>query len=96
MIEPEMAFYDLKDDMDLAEEFMKYLINSILENCKDDLEFLNKRQLDEEKNLPQAERNEMSLIERLEFVASNDFERLTYTEAINVLLNSKPHKKGKF
>lgn len=96
MIEPEMAFCDLKDDMDLAEEFLKYLIQSVHDNCTDDLEFLEKRAIEEEKGLPQDQRNELSLIERLKFVLENDFERLTYTEAINVLMNSKPYKKGKF
>ncbi len=96
MIEPEMAFFDLKDDMDLAEEFLKYLIKDVLSNCQDDLEFLRKRQLDEEKGLPQDQRHELDLIERLKFVLENDFERLTYTEAIEVLRQSKPFKKGKF
>jgi len=96
MIEPEMAFYELKDDMALAEEFIKYLCQSVLYKCKDDLAFLNKRQLDEEKTKPQNERNELNLIERLTFVIENDFKHITYTEAINILLQSKPHKKGKF
>ncbi len=96
MIEPEMAFYDLVDNMDLAEEFLKYLVRYALENCAEDLEFLEKRLLDEEKNKPATERNEMSLTEKLRFVIDNDFERLTYTEAIDVLKNSKPNKKKKF
>lgn len=96
MIEPEMAFYDLQDNMDLAEEFVKYLVKYALDNCQADLEFLNKRQLDEEKNLPQDKRNEMSLLERMRFVAENDFERVSYTEAIEILRNSKPNKKKKF
>lgn len=96
MIEPEMAFCDLQDDMDVAEEFLKHLINSVLENCTDDLEFLKNRALDEEKTLPQDQRNELDLIERLKFVLENNFERLTYTDAIKVLMNSKPYKKGKF
>jgi asparaginyl-tRNA synthetase len=96
MIEPEMAFYDHNDNKDLAEEFLKYLIGYALEHCKDDLEFLNKRALDEEKNKPQNERNELSLLERLEFVINNEFERITYTEAIEVLMNSRPNKKRKF
>lgn len=95
MIEPEMAFADLNDNMDLAEEFLKYLIRYALENCKEDLEFLAKRQEEEEKNKPKEERN-MNLIEKLQFVADNDFVRLTYTEAIDILRNSKPNKKGKF
>ncbi|HLP72786.1 MAG TPA: asparagine--tRNA ligase [Bacteroidales bacterium] len=72
MIEPEMAFYDIKDNMDLAEEFVRYLIRYALENCKDDLEFLNKM-IDKE------------LIEKLKFVADNDFVRTTYTEAVTIL-----------
>lgn len=96
MIEPEMAFYDIDDNMDLGEEMLQYLVNYALEHCADDLAFLEKRALDEEKNKPQIERNEMSLIERLKFVVENDFERITYTEAINILRNSKPNKKKKF
>ncbi len=96
MIEPEMAFYDLDDNMDLAEEMLKYLVKYALDNCKDDLAFLEKRLLEEEKVKPQAERSEMSLIEKLEFIGQNDFIRLPYTEAVDVLRNSKPHKKGKF
>jgi asparaginyl-tRNA synthetase len=95
MIEPEVAFSDLKDNMDLAEEFLQYLINYALENCKDDLEFLSKRLENEEKNKP-ADQRSMELIEKLRFVAENDFVRLTYTEAIDILKNSKPNKKGKF
>ena len=96
MIEPEMAFSDIHDDMDLAEDFLKYLISYALENCKDDLEFLEKRLLDEEKSKSQNERSEMPLIEKLQFILENDFIRLSYTEAIDVLKNSKPAKKGKF
>lgn len=96
MIEPEMAFYDIDDNMDLGEEMLQYLVNYALEHCADDLAFLEKRALEEEKNKPQIERNEMSLIERLKFVVENDFERITYTEAINILRNSKPNKKKKF
>lgn len=96
MIEPEMAFYDLQDNMDLAEEFVKYLINYVLETCADDMAFFDKRAADIDKTKPQNERREMGLIESMEFVTQNEFERLTYTEAINVLLNSKPHKKRKF
>ncbi|MFW6309939.1 MAG: asparagine--tRNA ligase [Prolixibacteraceae bacterium] len=95
MIEPEMAFYDLKDNMDLAEEFTKSLIKYALENCKDDLEFLSNRLKQEEKNKPQDQRS-MDLIEKLEFVLNNDFIRITYTEAIDILKNSKPYKKKKF
>ncbi len=96
MIEPEMAFYELEDNMDLAEEFLKFLVNYALGNCADDLEFLNQRVIEEEKGLKQEERSELSLIERLQFVVDNDFERVTYTEAIDILRNSKPNKKKKF
>lgn len=96
MIEPEMAFYDLEDNMDLAEEMMKYLVKFALDNCKDDLEFLDQRERNEEKSKPQNERNELSLIERLNFILDNSFERITYTEAIDILRNSKPNKKKKF
>ncbi|MEX2336222.1 MAG: asparagine--tRNA ligase [Fulvivirga sp.] len=96
MIEPEMAFYDIDDNMDLAEEFVKYLIHYALDNCAEDLAFLNQRALDDEKTKPQQERNELSLLERLQFIVANDFERITYTEAIEILRNSKPNKKKKF
>ncbi len=96
MIEPEMAFYDLNDNMDLAEEMLKYLVKFALDHCKDDLEFLDQRERNEEKSKPQNERNELSLIERLEFILNNPFERITYTEAIDILRNSKPNKKKKF
>jgi asparaginyl-tRNA synthetase len=95
MIEPEMAFYDLKDNMDLAEEFLKYLIKYALENCSDDLKFLADRLKQEEKNKPQDQRS-MDLVEKLEFVLNSEFIRLTYTEAIDILKNSKPYKKNKF
>ncbi len=95
MIEPEMAFYDITDNMDLAEEFLKYLINYALENCIDDLEFLSNRLEQEEKNKP-ADQRSMELIEKLRFVLDNDFIRCTYTEAIDILRNSKPFKKNKF
>jgi asparaginyl-tRNA synthetase len=95
MIEPEMAFYDLKDNMDLAEEFLKSLIKYALDNCMDDLQFLAGRLKEEEKNKPQDQRS-MDLIEKLEFVLNNDFVRITYTEAIDILKNSKPYKKNKF
>ena len=96
MIEPEMAFYDLDDNMDLAEEFLKYLVKYALDNCKEDLEYLNKRLIDEEKGMKQEERSAMTLLERLQFVIDNDFERITYTEAIDILRNSKPNKKKAF
>ncbi len=95
MIEPEMAFYDLKDNMDLAEEFLKYLISYALENCSDDLQFLTQRLKQEEKNKPQDQRS-MDLTEKLEFVLNSQFVRITYTEAIKILKNSKPYKKKKF
>lgn len=95
MIEPEMAFYELDDNMDLAEEFLKYLIQYALDNCMDDLQFLSKRQQDEEKNKPVDQRS-MELIEKLKFILENDFARITYTEAISILENSKPNKKNKF
>ncbi len=96
MIEPEVAFNDLNDNMDLAEDFLKYCIKYVLENCVDDIAFLDQRLTNEEKNLPSEQKSEMSLIERLNFVVNNEFERLTYTEAINILRNSKPNKKKKF
>ncbi|WP_291861189.1 asparagine--tRNA ligase [Marinilabilia sp.] len=95
MIEPEMAFYELKDNMDLAEEFLRYLIQYALENCKDDLEFLSQRQQQEEKGKKEADRA-MELIEKLKFVLEDDFARVTYTEAIQILENSKPNKKNQF
>ena len=90
MIEPEMAFYDINDNMDLAEEMLKYLVQYALDNCIDDLAFLEKRLLDDEKSKPQNERSEMPLIEKLKFIVESDFVRLSYTEAIEVLKNSKP------
>jgi asparaginyl-tRNA synthetase len=96
MIEPEMAFYDIHDNMDLAEEMLKYVIQYALDNCKDDLAFLNKRLIDEEKNKKQEERSPMELLEKLRFVIDHKFERITYSEAIDILRNSKPNKKKKF
>lgn len=96
MIEPEVAFADLNDNMDLAEDFLKYCIQYVLDKCSDDIAFLDKRLADEEKNLPKEQKSEMGLTERLQFVVENDFERLTYTEAIFILCNSKPNKKKKF
>src|SRR5665213_4601123 len=96
MIEPEMAFYDLEDDMNLAEEFIKYVIKYALDNNREDLDFLASRLLEEEKLKPQNERSEMGLIEKLEFVVNNSFERITYTEAIEILKESTPNKKKKF
>ncbi|WP_417600832.1 asparagine--tRNA ligase [Owenweeksia hongkongensis] len=96
MIEPEVAFADLDDNMDLAEDFLRKVIKFALDNCADDIEFLSKRLEDEEKTKPQAERSDMSLKDRLEFVADNNFRRVSYTEAVEILRNSKPNKKKKF
>lgn len=96
MIEPEMAFYDLDANMDLAEDFIKSILGYILEHCQEDLEFLEKRLLDEEKRKPEAERSDMPLREKLRFIIDNNFKRVTYTEAIEILRNSKPNKKKKF
>lgn len=96
MIEPEVAFADIHDNMDLAEDLLKYVINYCLDNCSDDLEFLQERLINEEKQKPQNERSPMPLIEKLKFCVESEFERLSYTEAINILMNSKPQKKGKF
>jgi asparaginyl-tRNA synthetase len=96
MIEPEMAFYDINDNMNLAQEFLQYLCKYALENCQDDLQFLDKRAQEEDATKPQEQRNELSLIDRLKFVTENDFQRLSYTEAIEVLKNSNPNKKKKF
>jgi asparaginyl-tRNA synthetase len=96
MIEPEMAFYDLNDNMQLAQEFLQYLVRYALENCSEDLEFLNKRAQEEEQQKPQDQRSELGLIDRLKFVSENDFQRLSYTEAIDILRNSNPNKKKKF
>ncbi|MGY5850753.1 asparagine--tRNA ligase [Salegentibacter sp. F14] len=96
MIEPEVAFCDLDGNMDLAEDFIKYVLKYILENCKDDLEFLEQRLQNEDKTKPQKERSEMTLLEKLHFVLDNNFKRVSYTEAIEILKNSKPNKKKKF
>lgn len=96
MIEPEVAFLDLDGNMDLAEDFIKYVIKYALEKCEDDLKQLEVRLLDEEKSKPQAERSEMSLIEKLRFVLENNFKRVSYTEAIDILKASKPNKKKQF
>ncbi|WP_242926407.1 asparagine--tRNA ligase [Pontibacter vulgaris] len=96
MIEPEMAFYDLKANADLAEEFIKYIIGYALEKNREDIEFLGQRLVEEDKAKPQAERQEMTLLEKLEFVVNNSFERVTYTEAIDILVNSPAYKKKKF
>jgi len=96
MIEPEMAFYDIVDNMDLAEAMLKYIIKYALDNNKEDIEFLTQRLTEEEKQKPQNERSEMTLLEKLQFCLDNDFERLTYTEAIEILRESTPNKKKKF
>lgn len=96
MIEPEVAFADLNDNMNLAEDMLRYVITYALEHCADDLKILEERLLEEEKSKPQDQRSEMSLTEKLRFVTENNFERLTYTEAIDILKNSNPNKKGKF
>lgn len=96
MVEPEVAFNDLNDNADLAESFIKYIIAFVLERNADDLKFLAQRLAEEEKQKPQQERSEMGLIEKLEFVVDNAFERITYTQAIDILLASKPYKKKQF
>lgn len=96
MIEPEMAFYDIHDNMDLAEEMLKFIIKYALDNCRDDLAFLNKRLLEEERSKKPEERSPMELIEKLRFVLENKFERITYTQAIDILKDSNPNKKKKF
>jgi len=96
MIEPEVAFCDLDGNMDLAEDFIKYVLRYVIENCQEDLEFLAERQENEDKLKPKAERSDMSLLEKLNFVLDNNFKRVSYTEAIEILKNSKPNKKKKF
>jgi asparaginyl-tRNA synthetase len=96
MIEPEVAFNDLNDNMDLAEEMLKYICKYVVDNYADDLAFLNEREKAEQQTKPVNERNELTLSERLDFVINNDFKRITYTEAIDVLMNSNHYKKKKF
>lgn len=96
MIEPEVAFNDLEDNMNLAEEFIKYIIGYALEHNREDIEFLDARLKEEEKSLPQDKRSDFGLVEKLEFVLNNAFERITYSEAIDILLNSPHYKKKKF
>ncbi len=96
MIEPEVAFMDLAGNMDLAEDFLKYVIEYVLENNREDLDYLEQRLIQEDKSKPMAERSPMGLIEKLKFVIDNQFVRVTYTEAIDILRNSKPNKKKKF
>jgi len=96
MIEPEMAFYDLNGNMDLAEELLKYVIGYALTTCADELEFLKGRLEEEEKQKPQQERSEFDLLSKLNFCLENNFERITYTEAIEILKQSKPNQKKQF
>lgn len=96
MIEPEVAFNDLQANMDLTEDFLKFICRFVIDHCKDDLQFLNDREAQEQAQKPQNERNELSLIERIQFVIENPFKRLSYTEAIEVLRNSNHYKKKKF
>ncbi|SEG41548.1 asparaginyl-tRNA synthetase [Halpernia humi] len=96
MVEPEVAFNDLEDNIDLAEDFLKYVIQYVLDNCKDDLEFLDKRFSEEQKQKPEKDRAKEGLIEKLENVIAKRFKRVSYTEAIEILMNSKENKKGKF
>ena len=96
MIEPEVAFMDLDGNMDLAEDFLKYVVNFVLERNREDLEFLDARLAKLEAKKPQAQRSDMGLIEKLQFIIDNNFKRVSYTEAIEILKNSKPNKKKKF
>ena len=96
MIEPEVAFMDIHGDMDLAEGLLKFCIQYALDHCADDLQFLHERLDQEEKQKPQQERSPMPLIDKLKFCVENEYQRLTYTEAIEILKNCPPNKKGKF
>ena len=96
MIEPEVAFNDIYDNMDLAEAFLKFCLNHVLENALEDLTFLQEREQQEDKSKPQEERQTTPLVERLKFVVDSPFERITYTEAIDILMNSNHYKKKKF
>ena len=96
MIEPEAAFIDINGNMDLAENFLQYLLKNIIKNNKSELKFLESRLIDEEKRKPEKDRSEMSLIEKINFVINNKFKRITYTEAIDILRNSRPNQKKKF
>ena len=96
MIEPEVAFMDLDENMDLSEDFIKSVLGYVIEHCKDDLAFLDTRFTNEEKAKPQLQRSDMTLLEKLNFVVENNFKRVSYTEAIDILRNSKPNKKKKF
>ena len=96
MIEPEMAFYDLNDNINLAEKFIKFVLNNLLNECENDLLFLKNRLEQEDKSKPERERNELNLIERLKFVVDNDFKKITYSDAFEILKSCKPNKKKKF
>jgi asparaginyl-tRNA synthetase len=96
MLEPEVAFIGLEENMDLAEDMLKYVIGYVMKNQADDLEFLENRLIEEEKQKPQQDRSPMPLREKLRFVVENDFERLSYTDAIRILMDSRPNKKKKF
>ena len=96
MIEPEMAFYDLNDNMDLAESFVKYILNYVLKNCDEDLKFLDQRLFKEESQKPKNKRNDLSLIEKINFTINNKFTRVSYSEAFDILKNSNYNKKKKF
>lgn len=96
MVEPEVAFHDLNDNIDLTEDFLKFICAYVVEHCPDDLAFLDERDRNEQNSKPQNERNELTLLERLRFVIDNPFERLTYTEAIDLLMKSKPYQKKQF
>tara|TARA_B110000003_G_scaffold127418_1_gene129470 strand:- start:571 stop:1995 length:1425 start_codon:yes stop_codon:yes gene_type:complete len=96
MIEPEMAFYDLDDNMNLAESFLKYILQYILDNCSDDLIFLDERLKKEESQKPKIERSELDLIDKIKFTINNKFVRVSYTEAFEILRNSNYNKKKKF
>lgn len=96
MIEPEMAFYDINDNMQLGQDLLQYLVKYALDNCPEDIEFLDKRAAEEEAAKPQEQRSELGLIDRLKFVTENEFQKLTYTEAFDILRNSNPNKKKKF
>ncbi len=96
MIEPEVAFNELKDNMELAENFLKSLVKYALEHCQDDLAFLDARLAKEEEKKPKEERTELGLLEKLKFVVENEFQHLTYTEAVDILVHSKANQKKQF
>ena len=96
MIEPEMAFYDLYDNMDLAESFLKYLLQYILKTCSEDITFLDDRLSKEESQKPKIERSELNLVEKIKFTIDNKFIRVSYSEAFEILRNSNYNKKKKF